>query len=93
MKQQTAMQELIEKLSAFKKELKEKYDDDPYVIRGITIALSEANALLEKEQQQIIKAINTCDNILIKNEIGIEANANGISLGEQFYNETYGGEK
>lgn len=45
----------------------------------------------EMERQQIVKAINTCDNLLIKNEIGIEANANGITLGEQYYNETYGG--
>lgn len=50
----TALQELIQKLESFKTELKEKYDGDPLVTRGIYISVNEAKELLEKEKQQII---------------------------------------
>ena len=50
----TALQELIQKLESFKKELKEKYDGDPLVTRGIDMSVNEAKELLEKEKQQII---------------------------------------
>ena len=50
----TALQELINKLESFKKELTEKYDGDPLVTRGIDMSVNEAKELLEKEKQQII---------------------------------------
>ena len=50
----TALQELIQKLESFKKELKEKYDGDPLVTLGFSVAINEAKELLEKEKQQII---------------------------------------
>ena len=50
----TALQELINKLESFKKELTEKYDGDQLVTRGIYMSVNEAKELLEKEKQQII---------------------------------------
>ena len=73
----TVLQELIQKLESFKKELKEKYDGDPLVTRGINIAINEANDLLIKESYQIINAWDSAyfgDN---------------NHSGEQYYNETY----
>jgi len=58
MKYKTPIQELIKKLSDFKVELDIKYDGDPLVKRGIVIAISEANQLLEKEKQSILDAWN-----------------------------------
>ena len=52
----TALQELINKLESFKKELTEKYDGDPLVTRGIDMSVNEAKELLEKEKEQIIEA-------------------------------------
>ena len=80
----TALQELIQKLESFKTELKEKYDGDPLVTRGISIAIKEANDLLIKEKEQI------------KNSY-LEGDGNGCGCydfltnedAEQYYNETY----
>ena len=52
----TALQELIQKLESFKKELKEKYDGDPLVTLGFSVSINEAKELLEKEKSQIIEA-------------------------------------
>ena len=80
----TALQELINKLESFKKELTEKYDGDPLVTRGIYISVNEAKELLEKEKQQI------------KNSY-LDGDGNGCGCydfltnedAEQYYNETY----
>ena len=84
MENKTALQELIQKLESFKTELKEKYDGDPLVTRGISIAIKEANKLLEKEKEQIKKSY-------------LEGDGNGCGCydfltnedAEQYYNETY----
>ena len=66
----TALQELIQKLESFKTELKEKYDGDPLVTRGISIAIKEANDLLIKESYQIIDAYNVSqERIYSKEEV------------------------
>ena len=49
----TALQELIQKLESFKKELKEKYDGDPLVTLGFSVSINEAKELLEKETKTI----------------------------------------
>jgi hypothetical protein len=49
----TAMQKLIELLENFAGELKEKYDGDPLVTRGVLISIAEAKKLLPKERGQI----------------------------------------
>ena len=80
----TALQELINKLESFKKELTEKYDGDPLVTRGIDMSVNEAKELLEKEKQQI------------KNSY-LDSDGNGCGCydfltnedAEQYYNETY----
>ena len=80
----TALQELINKLESFKKELTEKYDGDPLVTRGIDMSVNEAKELLEKEKQQI------------KNSY-LDGDGNGCGCydfltnedAEQYYNETY----
>lgn len=71
----SAMQELIETLINFKKELKEKYDDDPLVIRGVSISIVEANKLLEKEKQQIIEIITDA-----------KMEGHGLPVGMEYYN-------
>ena len=52
----TSLQELIHKLESFKKELKEKYDGDPLVTLGFSVAINEAKELIEKEKKQIVEA-------------------------------------
>lgn len=54
----TAMQELIENLSSFVKEIDEKYDRDSLVKRGLLISINEARSFLQKERIQIIDAYN-----------------------------------
>ena len=79
-----ALQELINKLESFKKELTEKYDGDPLVTRVIDMSVNEAKELLEKEKQQI------------KNSY-LDGDGNGCGCydfltnedAEQYYNETY----
>lgn len=85
----TALQEAIEKFEHALSYNVEGGICEPY---SWTEFSNDFYKLLEKEKQQIIDAVNTCDNVLIKNEIGIEANANSLTLGEQYYNETYAGE-
>lgn len=81
----TPMQELIDKLTDFSTELKEKYDGDPVVVRGVYIAINEAKQMLEKEKQAII------DAYIHPYDIG----GNSFELGEvldsaeQYYNKTY----
>ena len=50
------MMELIEVLEDFVKELDKKYDGDPWVKRGVFIAINEAKDRLGKEKEQIIMA-------------------------------------
>jgi hypothetical protein len=52
----TALQELIELMEDFKGELKDKYDGDPWVTRGVLISIAEAKKLLRKEREQIEEA-------------------------------------
>lgn len=54
----TALEQFIEKLTNFKEDLKEKYDGDPLVTRGISIAIHEAKLLLKAEKEQIWMAFN-----------------------------------
>ena len=64
-------------MNKYKIELTEKYDGDPLVTIGISIAIKEANDLLIKESYQIINAWDSAyfgDN---------------NHSGEQYYNETY----
>jgi hypothetical protein len=56
MTNKTAMMELIEVLEDFVKELDKKYDGDPWVKRGVFIAINEAKDRLGKEKEQIIMA-------------------------------------
>ena len=76
----TALQELINKLESFKKELTEKYDGDPLVTRGIDMSVNEAKELLEKEEEQIIDAYNHGCIDTLNDE---------MKQGKQYYNETY----
>ena len=64
-------------MKKYKIELTEKYDGDPLVTRGISIAIKEANDLLIKESYQII---NAWDSAYFGD--------NNHSV-EQYYNETY----
>ena len=58
----TVLQELIQKLESFKKELKEKYDGDPLVTLGFSVAINEANTLLEMERNILEEcAMNFCN--------------------------------
>ena len=76
----TALQELINKLESFKKELTEKYDGDPLVTRGINMSVNEAKELLEKEEEQIIDAYNHGCIDTLNDE---------MKQGKQYYSETY----
>ena len=75
----TALQELIQKLESFKKELKEKYDGDPLVTLGFSVSINEAKALLEKEKEQMIDAYNHGCIDTLNDE---------MKQGKQYYNET-----
>lgn len=50
---QTALQTLIERLKQFK-----EITANPYMVRGINLAIKEATELLPKERQQIIDGFN-----------------------------------
>lgn len=76
----TALQELIQKLESFKKELKEKFDGDPLVTLGFSVSINEAKELLEKETKQIIDAYNNGCLDTLNDE---------MKQGKQYYNETY----
>lgn len=84
----TAMQQLIDKLSEFKKELSDKYDADPYVTKGVSIAIGEANKLLEEEKRQIVEAYEQGHYKPDFSEIGVSI----VEEGEKYYNQTYNNE-
>ena len=73
----TAMQELIDDLKELKKDSKERNQDSSFDI-GMTFAIARAELRLEKEKEQIIKAMN----------YGL-GNEKEIELGEYYYNKTY----
>jgi hypothetical protein len=80
----TAMQELIELLENFAGELKEKYDSDPLVTRGVLISIAEAKKLLPKERGQIQDAF--LDGCIDGNKD--EEDEEYITSAE-YYNKTY----
>lgn len=73
MANKTAMMELIEVLEDFVKELDQKYDGDPWVKRGVFIAINEAKYRLKKEKEQIELAY--CSDY--------------VGSGIDYYNQTY----
>ena len=76
------MHELIELLEDFKSELKDKYDGDPWVTRGLLISIAEAKKLLPKEREQIEVAwINGRETEGFGNTIWEDA--------EDYYTKTY----
>ena len=86
----TALQELIQKLESFKTELKEKYDGDPLVTRGISIAIKEANDLLEKEKEQMINfAFNFYYDFSNEMEVPFHKITENKDNAEDYYNKTY----
>ena len=80
----TALQELIQKLESFKKELKEKYDGDPLVTLGFSVSINEAKELLEKEKQQIINA-----HLSGQRNYDTYCNEYNENVAKEYYDETY----
>lgn len=86
----TAMQELIDWI-------KEHRDNDKILMQQHVIA--KGYQLLEKEKEQIIEAGNSCGlkAVLYKDEVekmsvdelNTEIDKNGMTFGEEYYNQTY----
>jgi len=83
LKDKTAMQELIELID-------EQYEipSTMPVFATLNIIKIKATELLEKERQQIIKAADTCANVLIANEIVINGNQE-LTVGQNYYTTTF----
>jgi hypothetical protein len=79
----TAMQELIELLEDFKGELKDTYDGNPWITRGVLISIAEAKKLLRKEREQIEKAFFDGD------EDGRSEYYKKFVGSQDYYNKTY----
>ena len=80
----TSLQELIQKLESFKKELKEKYNGDPLVTLGFSVSINEAKELLEKEKQQIINA-----HLSGQRNYDTYCNEYNENVAKEYYDETY----
>lgn len=72
----TAMQNLINDIESF------KY---PLFVEDVLMMI---NVRMVEEKQQIIKAGNSCGNMLIANDIVVTGD-HSLSVGENYYNQTF----
>lgn len=79
---QTALQTLIHELYE-----SSKVSSNPFITTTINLIIDMAESKLEMEKEQIVEASNS-ENYLTNDFIN-RAISNNVSLGEQYYNETY----